>query len=52
MENPDAVEVGQEVSQRAFFVVRLEERAIPIDSTKPDIPLSRSDIYETSLQRD
>ena len=51
MENPDAVEVDQKVGKRTFFIVGLEECAIPVDSTKLGIPLRRSNVDETSLRR-
>jgi len=52
MENPDAVEVDQKVGKRTFFVVGLEECAIPIDSTKLGIPLRRSNVDETGIIRE
>lgn len=51
MEDPDAVEVDEEVSCRSLFEIGLEEYFVPVDLAELHVPLGGRQINETFLRK-
>ena len=49
MEDPDAVEIDEEVSCRSLLEIGLEEHFIPVDLAELHIPLGGWKVYESLL---
>jgi hypothetical protein len=51
VDNPDSVEVDEQVEERSLFEVSLEEDLVPFDAVKLHESLSRRDVDESGLVR-
>ena len=50
MDDPDSVEMNEELEEGAFFFVGLEERAGPVDLVEFHEALSGRDVHESALR--
>ena len=50
MNDPDSVEIDEEVTEGTFFIVCLEEGPVPIDSVEFREPLRWWEVDETQLE--
>ena len=50
MNDPDTIKVDEEMHKRAFFVVRLVESPVPVNTIEFHKALCRGNIYETCLR--
>jgi hypothetical protein len=51
MNDPDAIEVNEEMSERALLVIRLEKSTIPVDTVEKHEALGGGNVDETSLKK-
>lgn len=51
MDDPDTVEVDEQMPERPLLVIRLEESAVPVDTVETHETLCWWDVDQTSLKK-
>jgi hypothetical protein len=51
MDDPNAVEVDEQIPERTLLVIRLEECAVPVDAVETHESLCQWNINQTSLTK-